>query len=137
MLWVLLDTQFCMQYVLCHKYNNLFHTNTNLYIDKFVLVVLLPLMLMVHSISGPILTNFGPNKCEMLLLKIVFYAQLDASTDKLLTYNVLCTPKATVMHAFINIIFSKPGVKSHHPLGIKTPNEGYFSKHWPSGPMLS
>ena len=71
-------------------------------------------------------TNFGPNKCEMLLFKIVFYAQLDASTDKLLTYDVLCTPKSTVMHACINIIFSQPGVKSHHPLGIKTPNEGYF-----------
>ena len=57
---------------------------------------------------------------------MVFYAQLDASTRKLLTYDVLCTLKATGMLAFINIIFCQTGVKSHHPLGIKTSDEGIF-----------
>ena len=61
---------------------------------------------------------------------MVFYAQLDATWGKLLTYDVLCNPKATGMHAFINIIFSQTGVKSHRPIGIKTSDEGYFFLGW-------
>jgi hypothetical protein len=59
-----------------------------------------------------------------------FYAQLDASTGKLFTYDIFCTPKAAVLHAFINVIFCRTGVKSHHPMGIKTSDGGYFFLGW-------
>ena len=36
MLWVILDTQFACYMFFSYKYNKLFHTNTNLTIDKFV-----------------------------------------------------------------------------------------------------
>ena len=36
MLWVILDTQFACNMFFLYKYNNLFHTNTNLIIDRFV-----------------------------------------------------------------------------------------------------
>ena len=74
--------------------------------------------------------QFGPifvhTKCQMFSFKIVFNAHLDAPTGKLLTYDVFFTPKAKVMHAFIDIIFFQTGVKSHHPIGIKIYNKGYF-----------
>ena len=61
---------------------------------------------------------------------MVFYAWLDASTVKLFTYDVFCTPKAAVLHAFINVIFCQAGVKSHHPMGIKTSDGGNFFLGW-------
>ena len=67
---------------------------------------------------------FGPNKCPMFSFKLVFNAQLDTSTDKLLTYNVFCTYKSMVMHSFIDIIFFQTGVKPHHPIVIKTSDKG-------------
>ena len=66
----------------------------------------------------------------MFSVKIVCNAQLDASTVKLLIYDVFCTPKAKIMHAYIDIIFCQPGVKSHNPIGIKTSDEGYFFLGW-------
>ena len=41
-------------------------------------------------------------------------------------YAVFCTPKIAVLHAFINVIFCQTGVKSHHPMGIKTSDGGNF-----------
>ena len=62
----------------------------------------------------------------MFSFKIVFNAQLDASTVKLPTYDVFCTLKAKLMHAFIDIIYCQTGVKSHPSIGIKTFHKGFF-----------
>ena len=65
-----------------------------------------------HSGSGPNLDQYGSKQnAKCFPSKCFFYAYLVASTDKLLTYDVFCTPKATVMHAFINIIFCQTGAK--------------------------
>ena len=76
-------------------------------------------------------SGFGPNLAQCwskrnVFLQNGFDAQLYDSTGKLLTYDTFCTPKATVMHVFINMKFCQTGVKSNHPKGIKTSDKGYF-----------
>ena len=72
---------------------------------------------------GPILVktkcHMFPSKCFLFGLTWCFYWQITHLW-------CICTPKATVMPAFTNIIFCQTGVKSHHPIGIKTSDGGYF-----------
>ena len=75
-------------------------------------------------VLGQIWTVLVQTKCQLFSFKIVSNAQSDASTGKLLTYNVFCTPKARVMNTFFDIKFCHTGVKSHQPIGVKISDEG-------------
>ena len=78
-----------------------------------------------HSGFGPNLAQFWSKQNIKCFLQNGFYPKLDASTGKLLSYDVFCTPKATVMHAFINTSFCQTGAKSRHQ-GSKLLTEGTF-----------
>ena len=106
--------------------NNLFFFSLLKWLFLNIIIICLSVRTGVTVVSGPIWTNFGLNKMSNVFLQNGFYALLDAFTGKLLTYDVFCTPKAAVLHAFINLIFCQTGVKSHHPMGIKTSDGGNF-----------
>ena len=62
---------------------------------------------------------------------------------RIIGVNYSCQMSPAPLSQGLNITFilificRKVGVKSHHTLGIKTSDSAYFSKHRPSGPMLS
>ena len=76
-------------------------------------------------------SGFGPNLAQCWSKRNVFLQMVLMLNFMILLANYspmmyFGTPKATVMQVFINMKFCQTGVKSNHPIGIKTSEKGYF-----------